>query len=473
MKALREPSLARRVVLALLAAFALVWLVLLARDYAGFKLQTGSREPIRGALRALAAALDLADANRAVTVMQATEIQYNQLRRNSGMSNLEDLLFRLERPDGTPIYASTALGNAIEQPMAADPQTVLVGTRRYWKVAHDTAHWRLTLLEPAVADTTALQWLGRGLVQPMLIAFPFVLLPLWIAVRRGLRPLRDLAARVAARPADDFSPLGIELRHAELKPLAEAFDALLARSRDSIARERAFVQDAAHELRTPLAVIAAQAHALSAATSDEDRAPAREALERAIARASHLTHQLLTLARLEGGQAPDRAAVNLVEVAQRMLIDAEPAARARDIELTLESPDRLDAALDTAAVHSILENLIGNAIHYGAAGGRVAVRLQVSADVLSILVTDDGPGIPENQRAHMFERFRRGTHDAVAGTGLGLAIVRQAATRLGGRVDCADGIDGRGIGFHVRLPIDGETSTPARGGRNRKPDALD
>lgn len=144
-------------VLALLAAFALVWLVLLARDYAEFKLQTGSREPIRGALRALAAALDLADANRAVTVMQATEIQYNQLRRNSGMSNLEDLLFRLERPDGTPIYASTALGNAIEQPMAADPQTVLVGTRRYWKVAHDTAHWRLTLLEPAVADTTALQ----------------------------------------------------------------------------------------------------------------------------------------------------------------------------------------------------------------------------------------------------------------------------------------------------------------------------
>ena len=460
MKRLLQASLARRVVLALLAAFALVWCALLARDYAEFKLQTGSRDPIRGALRALAGALDFDDADRALVVMKATEVQYNQLRRNSGVSNLEDLLFRLDRLDGSPIYASSALNGSIEQPVAEDPQTVIVGSHRYWKVTHDTTHWRLTLLEPAVADATALQWLGRALVQPMLIAFPLVLLPVWIAVRRGLLPLRKLAERVALRSPADFSPLGIDLHHAELKPLLAAFDALLARSRQGIARERAFVQDAAHELRTPLAVIAAQAHALAAAASDDDRSRAKSALENAIARASHLTHQLLTLARLEGDVESGIAPANLVELAQRVLVEAEPAAAARGIELALDSPDRLDVMLDTGALHSILDNLVGNAIKYGHTGGRVVVGIAASGDTLTLTVADDGPGIAAAERARLFERFRRGDHGDIAGAGLGLAIVRQATERLGGRIECGAGLDGRGIAFAITLPAPAARSHP-------------
>lgn len=286
----------------------------------------------------------------------------------------------------------------------------------------------------------------------MLIAFPFVLLPLWIAVRRGLAPLRNLAERVALRSPTDFSPLGVELQHAQLKPVVAAIEALLARSREGIARERAFVQDAAHELQTPLAVIAGQAHALNAAEAQEDRARAKAALEQAIARASHLTHQLLTLARLEGDTDAGMAAVNLVELAQRVLVDAEPAAAARGIELALDSPDRLDATLDENALHSILENLVGNAIKYGRDGGRVVVGIVAAGDALTLSVADDGPGIAAAQRAQLFERFRRGNHDGIGGAGLGLAIVRQATGRLGGRIECGKGLDGRGIGFAITLP---------------------
>jgi len=452
MKRLLQPSLVRRVVLALLAAFLLVWLVLLGVDYVTFKRQTSTREPIRAAARALAEALEFDDAARAAVVMRATETQYNRLRRNAAPTDLGDLLFRLARHDGSEVYASAALAAVPSTEIADNAQIANVGGRRYWAVTHDTAHWRLTLLEPAVADTTALQWLGRGLLQPMLIAFPLVLLPLWIAVRRGLAPLRNLAERVAQRSPTDFSPLGMALHHAELKPLVAAFDALLARSREGIARERAFVQDAAHELRTPLAVIAAQAHALNAAEAEEDRARAKAALEQAIARASHLTHQLLTLARLEGDTDTGMAAVNLVELAQRVLVDAEPAADARGIELALDSPNRLDATLDESALHSILENLVGNAIKYGRDGGRVVVGIAAKGDAVTLTVADDGPGIADARRAQLFERFRRGNHDGISGAGLGLAIVRQATGRLGGRIECGAGLDGRGIGFAITLP---------------------
>lgn len=452
MKRLLQPSLARRVLLALLAAFLLVWLALIGMDYATFKQQAATHEPIRVAARALAEALEFDDAARAAVIMKATETQYNRLRKNAVPTALGGLLFRLEKRDGTTVYASAPIADRAPPAPESDTPTVRVGAVDYWMVLHDTTHWRLMLLEPAVTDTTALQWLGGNLLQPMLIAFPLVLLPLWFAVRRGLLPLRELVARVASRQPADFSPLGMDLRYAELQPLLAAFNDLLAKSRSGIARERAFVQDAAHELRTPLAVIAAQAHALAGTTDPQHRAQAKAALEHAIERASHLVHQLLTLASLEGGERRAAQAVNLVEIVQKILIDAQPRAAARDIEVSLDSPDRLDVRLDSPAFHSIVENLLNNSLTYAHDGAQVAVRLATDGGMIRLEVADDGPGIATQDLPHIFERFHRGRDVVSPGSGLGLAIVQQAVRQMGGRIDVSPGLEGRGVAFVVSIP---------------------
>ena len=327
----------------------------------------------------------------------------------------------------------------------------------HWAAAQDTSpappQWRITLLAPTLTDPRVPRWLAGHLVEPLLISFPLVFIPLWLAVRRGLRPLRDLVDRVRARAPDDFSPLNLRLPHAELQPLELALEHLLTRAREGIARERAMVQDAAHELRTPLAVMTAQAHALAHAPDDGARQEARAALEGAVQRASHLVHQLMTLARLEGSASNRPQTVDLVAETRQIVIAAHALADRRHIDIELASPERLTATLDTMAFHSVLDNLLRNALVYGHEGGRVLVTLQTLPEALCLSVADNGPGIPETDRARVFDRFHRGgealdTH----GAGLGLAIVQQATTRMGGQVSLSAGLDGQGVNFEVCWP---------------------
>ena len=159
-----------------------------------------------------------------------------------------------------------------------------VGGQAYWIAQLDAGPWMLAMGEPAVSDGWMLGWLLSDLTGPILLAFPLVLVPLWVTVRRGIRPVRDLARRLEQRDGGDLSPLALDMRYAELQPLATAFDAMLERLRNHVRRERAFVQDAAHELRTPMAAIAAQAHVLARAPDAAQRRHAEEALDHALAR---------------------------------------------------------------------------------------------------------------------------------------------------------------------------------------------
>lgn len=329
-----------------------------------------------------------------------------------------------------------------------------VSNRPYSAVQAEALHWRVRLLQPTIADVTTLQWLVRNLVRPILIAFPFVLLPLWLAVRRGLSPLRTLVSRVAERSSGDFSPLELDLRLAELQPLVATFNQLLERSRDALARERGLVQDAAHELRTPLAVIATQAHALvaSASAPGPERQQALRRLEQAIARASHQVHQVLTLARMEGKAVRAVMPLECVETVRQALIDAEPHARARGMELSLDAPERLDAMLDRVAFHSVLDNLVANALNHAQGATRVQVSLRVSSGTLVLRVADDGAGVAEEDRPHLFERFHRGRNTTAHGSGLGLSIVREATRLMGGDVQILGGLSGRGVSFDVSVP---------------------
>lgn len=442
LRPLWRPTLLRRVLGALLLAFALAGAALLALDFAEFKREMATHPGVQALADALAASLaDVAEARDAGLIVQARAAETRRLRQAGGMLP-GDVEFRLRDAAGRTVFATPGAGQA--------------GPATHWLAEARSGNWRLTLAEPHVGDATVLGWLGRDLIGSLALAFPLVLLPLWVAVRTGMAPLNRLAGHVAQRDAQDLSPLGFTPRHDELKPLVAAFEGLLARLRGQLQRERAFVQDAAHELRTPMAVVAAQAHLLAHAADDAERRQAAAALDAALQRSAHLSRQLLTLAALDEGAAAATETLDLAALVEQGLAAQATQALACGLELSLEAPPTLPARIDRAAFESVLLNLVDNALRHvpaGRPGGRIAVTLEAGVRLICLRVADDGPGIPPEQREAAFERFWRGQASGdTPGTGLGLAIVRQAVQRLGGRVRITEGLDGRGCAFVVELP---------------------
>ncbi len=452
------PSLRRRVVLTLLLAFGLVAAVLAAREYAASadpaQLDRVIADFGRGVMTQLDTIENPAEARGAV---ESLETQINLGYRAADLPSR--LVLQLWDRRGAVLYAS-----AQRVPLPALDATAPASSRiaTGGEIVHvfraQDARWRIMVAQPEIGRAWRLRMIAADLGSSLLIAFPLVLVPLWIAVSQGLRPLSQFSQRIGRRDPDDLAAIGLSLRHAELRPVVQALDALLARLRRKMERERAFVHDAAHELRTPLAVISAQAHALARARDADERMQAQARLNDAIARSSGLVEQLLQLARFDGGQEATTL-LDVARIAQEELAVLEPQAFARGLELSLEAPDTLPWPMQLGAFRAILHNLAGNAVRYVQAGGHVVVAIGAQGDSLRLSVTDDGPGIPAALRATVFERFVRGTGHDAAGSGLGLAIVRQAAARVGGRVWLAEGV--AGCRFEVQFA---RADLPARSG---------
>ncbi len=311
--------------------------------------------------------------------------------------------------------------------------------------------WKVALIDDAHRRSGWLLWsVFLELAGYLLLTLPVVLLPVWLAVRTGLAPLRRLSDQVAARAPGDMQPLALPRSYRELVPLQAALDRLFERVAGGIAREKAFVHDAAHELRTPLAVIGTQAHVLAQAEGPA-REAARQQLHGAVERASHLTHQLLRLAQADALAESPRLTVDVMDIARDTLAAFAPAAQAQGTELSLSGPDSALLATDAQALRSIVENLVDNALRYGGPGGAVEVQALVHDATWQLRVCDQGPGIAPEHRELAFERFWRGRAERARGAGLGLAIVREAARSLGGDVALQDGPAGRGCMVEVTL----------------------
>ncbi len=460
MKALWRPTLVRRVVFVVLVAFVLVLMAIQVAMYLQFRQSLAVDQRLSRLGRSLAGSLAaIDDEQRALAVVRATQSIYAELRLSGNPSGT--LLLQLSDPAGRTVYGSRALGKERLDGPEGRVGTQMLGGAPYWVYRSDSGRWSLQLAEPERTMGRVLQNNTRVVLPYLLLAMPIVVLPVWLAVSFGLRPLRRVADAIARRGGTDLSPLALEVRHAELAPLVAALERLLAQLRDKLARERAFVHDAAHEMRTPMAVIAAQAHALSGAANLQDRQLAKDHLEQAIERASHLTQQLLALASLDTAQRPEPGPVDVAHLTRQALAQAAPSAMARGIELSLDAPDGLPTRLDRAAFQSVLDNLLHNAIQYGRHGGRVAVALERIDAAFELRVDDDGPGIPPAEREKVFERFHRGVGVDATGSGLGLAIVRQAVQGMGGEVTLGAGLPPQGAGFRVRLPLSATASDPA------------
>jgi two-component system sensor histidine kinase QseC len=365
-----------------------------------------------------------------------------------------------DRREQQLVYSSAAAAGEVLHGNPASRSEQILGGQTYQVFEVDTSRWSVLWARTLIDTSWVLKQLSAESIRSIAIAIPCLLLPVWFAVMQGLRPLRQFSDRIAARGPNDMSPLGVVPKQTEMKPLAAALDALLTTLRQKVEAEQMFVANAAHELRTPLAVVTAQAHVLARAGTTEERTEAEQRLEAAMSRTSHLIHQLLALARMEMDQSPAGTRLDLAQLAREEIVHFVPAASARNIEISLEAPDRLVAMLDVQSLRSVLQNLTDNAIRYTRDGGKVVVKLFSRGDAIVFSVTDDGPGIAASDHARIFERFYRGERPPEApGTGLGLTIVKVAAARMRGELNISSGLDGRGCCFALEIPMSTEKVT--------------
>jgi len=305
---LTEPTLVRRSVASVVLAFVMVWAVLLGYIFFTYK-QTIANEPsLQKYGDALLVSLQgLSDPTHAAAVLGSTDIWTNIRRRQIGLLP-GTALHELRDAMGQLVFASPGLQRLALPPSTPEAVGVITeataGGTVYRIYTGHNARWALRVIEPKRADSAVLAYNGRFILPYLLLALPFVLLPVWLSVRNGLQPLQQLASRIAQRNTDELQPVGFNARHRELKPLEQSLDHLFARLRQKVERERAFVQDAAHEIRTPLAVISAQVHVMARSPSKHERIQAQAHMEEAIARTSHLAQQLLDLAALDEAQRP-------------------------------------------------------------------------------------------------------------------------------------------------------------------------
>jgi two-component system sensor histidine kinase TctE len=283
--------------------------------------------------------------------------------------------------------------------------------------------------------------------------FAVTLAAVWIGVARGLAPLEKLRGEIATRSHRDLRPVSERQAPDEVRPLVRELNQLLHRLAVSIELQQRFVADAAHQLRTPLAALQAQVEAARGDPLPPALARTVDQLQAATRRAAHLSRQLLTLASVDpSAERPySPQATDLAELLQRDLSDWIARADARRIDLGFE----LSAAPVRAEPELVVEaasNLLDNALSYTPEDGEVTLRTGRRDGVCYLEVEDNGPGIPESERAYVFERFHRVKGTPGPGAGLGLAIVREIANRHGASVDLAAGAAGRGTRVSVSFP---------------------
>ena len=287
---------------------------------------------------------------------------------------------------------------------------------------------------------------------PLIVLLPIIIAAVVWVVGRGLWPLRQVTAEVQQRDAGTLTPLGSANLPLEIKPLVDELNRLLARLQIAFTAQRAFISDAAHELRSPLTALRLQAQLLDRAPDEAARLEARAQLGAAIERATHLVEQLLTLARSEPQETAIKfEPVALADIAAEAITDCHAMALDRNIELSLDAEPGLKARGDREALRAMLRNIIDNAVRYTPPGGSVAVRTLTKSERALVEIVDTGPGIAPAERERIFDRFYRRPGTAAPGTGLGLAIVKAIAERHGAQVLLEEAAGG-GLRVTVEFP---------------------
>jgi two-component system sensor histidine kinase TctE len=375
---------------------------------------------------------------------------------------VDEVAFVVGDAQGRPLGGDTAL-------LAAAP-VLQAGQWRFFNATLRGRHLRAAAFgarcgEPAqVCTILVAESLGKreaaeravawaALAAAVLLALSLGLLSV-MAVQRGLRPLQRASVEIGSRSLQRLDPIEAHTVPREVAPFVLALNDLFARLRLAASAQRAFVEDAAHQLRTPLSTLRVESAQALAQACPPELQPTLLRLHAAAERGAHLVQQLLTLARADGaalGAGTPLARIDLAALAAQSADDwLRPAlAAGQDLGFDLE-PAFVDG--DALLLRELLGNLVHNAIEHAGAGSRITVRTRGEPERSLLEVVDDGRGLPADELPQVWDRFRRGAGAGGLGTGLGLAIVRDIARLHGGDAVLRAGAEGRGLAAAVALP---------------------
>jgi two-component system sensor histidine kinase QseC len=333
-------------------------------------------------------------------------------------------------------------------------ETVDIGGRpwRVFTTRGAETEAQVFVAEQLDSRASILRALLRATLSPVALALPLLALAVWLAVRRGTRPLRQLGRTLAQREPQALQPVALDAAPAEMLPMLDALNGLLRRIATMVESERRFTADAAHELRTPIAAIRAQAQV---AIAEQDGGARRHALEATLQgcdRATHLVEQLLTLSRLEAGAAAPDHGIDVAALARRVVGEFVPAALAREQELSLDADPACPLRADETLLSVLLRNLVDNAVRYSPTGAAIRLSLKNLAEGLRLQVEDSGPGLSDADAARLGERFFRVLGSGENGSGLGWSIVRRIADATRATVEVSRSVALGGLRVTVTWP---------------------
>jgi len=341
-----------------------------------------------------------------------------------------DVVVQIWTMNGTVVYFSHP-GTPLPDRATLGFSNIEAGGQR-WRVYSMSARNRIIqVAQPLQIRRDLAAAAALRSLSPLLAFVPLMALLVWLLVGRALHPLKRLAREVTQRDVGALGEVSEQGLPSEIAPVAHALNDLLTRLHRAFLGQRAFVADAAHELRSPLTALKLQLQLLDKAGDETSRHAALRELNEGVDRASRLIGQLLTAARTEPGDAAVvHQPVDLAETMRRVIAELFPMAHSRRIDIALDAPDapgRLMIEGDSDQLQILMRNLVDNAVRYAPEGGVVRASTQRKEHEIILAVEDSGPGIPAADRLQVFQRFYRGQTHGQPGSGLGLAIVKNIA----------------------------------------------
>lgn len=440
-------SIRSRLLVMLLGATLVLWLIAVALSYRDARQELGK---LFDAQLSESAKVILAQASHDARELRDADEARERFAHTLEHPYEQQLHFRIRDRRGRTLYESS------EEKL---PESIGVSEDGFADLTLHGARWRVLLLTDREAGlriemcqrydarSGLAAAVARNMLLPMIVSLPLLALLIWLATSRAVAPLERVADGFRKRRPDDLRPVPEERMPTELVPLIAALNGLFDRLKERFEIERRFTADAAHELRTPLAGIRTQVQVATAARNDAERAHALAQAVRAIDRTTHLTQQLLTLARVDRDAALDVAEVDLAQVARTVVAEIAPQAIDKGVALDVDADSRVAIQGNAALLATLVRNLLENSIRYCRRGDAIHVSVEPSL----LRVADSGPGIPAEERERVLDRFYRIAGSGESGSGLGLSIVQRIAELHGATVTLSEGTGGQGVRVDVRF----------------------
>ncbi|CAD6562415.1 Sensor protein QseC [Paraburkholderia sabiae] len=460
----RPTSIRRRLMGLILVSVGAVWAVMFAWSFSNATREVDAWDDAR-LIQLAHLLIQLDGANLAKLAAAGIDVRNEYTRASPAVDDDSDAqpryaLFEVRDSAGQVVGASAgiaALRHSANPGETAESVHTLTVDGQPWRAyaLNDSATGRsVRVFAPANQHSDLTTGVASRIARPVALALPVLALLVWFSIGHSFRPLSTISKAVRMRDSRNLEPIHVNPSPAEVRPLVDAINQLLARLQQSILRERAFTADAAHELKTPLAAIKVQAQVALAAHDGAQQQQAMQRVVQGVDRSAHLAEQLLLLARLDERDTVTTARVRLHDIAGEAIAFRAPHAEEKSMSVVLTGDTNAEIYGDRVLARTLIDNLLDNAIKYGDEGGRVHISVLADEQTVSLTVSDNGPGVSDEERLRLTDRFFRGASATQSGngSGLGLSIVARIAAHFNAQIHIGSGIGRRGLAVQIAFP---------------------